>query len=77
MLAKLDGFVPAGFIIESLGLKGKKIGGAMVSEKHANFIINYNKATSDDVIKLINFVKEKVKEKYEIDLVLEQEIIDL
>lgn len=72
-----DGFVPAGYIIESIGLKGKKIGGAMVSEKHANFIINYNKATSSDVIKLINFVKEKVKDKYEIDLVLEQEIIEL
>ena len=72
-----DGFVPAGYIIESLGLKGKTIGGAMISKKHANFIINYNKATSNDIIKLINFVKNKVKEKYEIDLILEQEIIDL
>ena len=72
-----DGFVPSGYIIESLGLKGKKIGGAMISEKHANFIINYNNAKSNDVIKLINFIKKKVKEKYEIDLILEQEIIDL
>ena len=72
-----NGFVPAGYLIESIGLKGKSIGGAKVSEKHANFIINFNNATSKDVIELINFVKKEVKEKYEIDLILEQEIIDL
>ena len=72
-----DGYVPAGYIIESLGLKGKSIGGAKVSEKHANFIVNFDNASSNDVINLIDFVKEKVKEKYEIDLILEQEIIDL
>ena len=72
-----DGFVSAGFLIESLGLKGKKIGGAMVSEKHANFIINYKKATGEDIIKLIDLIKKEVKDKYEIDLILEHEIIDL
>ena len=72
-----DGFVPAGYLIEQTGLKGKCINGAMVSEKHANFIINYNNATSDDIINLINYVKIRVKEKYEINLILEQEIIDL
>lgn len=72
-----DGFVPAGFLIESLGLKGKTIGGAKVSEKHANFIINYNNATSEDVIKLIKYVQKEVKDKYEIDLILEQEIVNI
>lgn len=72
-----DGFVPSGYLIESLGLKGKKIGGAMVSEKHANFIINYKKATGKDIIKLIDLIKKEVKDKYEIDLILEQEIIDI
>ena len=70
-----DGFVPAGFLIESLGLKGKTIGGAKVSEKHANFIINFNKASGKDIIKLIKFVQKEVKDKYEIDLILEQEIV--
>lgn len=70
-----DGFVPAGYLIESLGLKGKTIGGAKVSEKHANFIINFNKATGEDVIKLIKYIQKRVKDKYEIDLILEQEIV--
>ena len=72
-----DGFVSAGYIIESLGLKGKTIGGAKISEKHANFIINSNNATGEDVIKLIKFIQKKVKEKYEIDLILEQEIVNI
>ena len=74
--ANAEGFVSAGYLIEQSGLKGIKIGGAMVSEKHANFIINVDNATSKDVIDLINLVRTKVKEKYEIDLILEQEIID-
>ena len=49
----------------------------MVSEKHANFIINYKKATGKDIIKLIDLIKKEVKDKYEIDLILEQEIIDI
>ena len=66
----------AGKLIEDIGYKGKTIGGAKVSEKHANFIINYKDATGEDIVKLINEIKEKVKEKYNIDLVLEQEIVD-
>ena len=62
-------------LIEELGLKGKTIGGAKISEKHANFIINEGNATGEDIIKLINDVKKQVKEKYNIDLILEQEII--
>ena len=66
----------SGQLIESLGLKGYSIGGAKVSEKHANFIVNYNNATSEDILKLINYIKAKVKEKYDIDLKVEQEFIN-
>jgi len=66
----------AGRIIEELGYKGKNIGGAYVSEKHANFIVNKDHAKASDVINLINEIKEKVKEKYNIDLMVEQEIVE-
>lgn len=72
-----NGFVSSGYLIEQCGLKGTQIGGAQISEKHANFIINKDNATSEDVINLIKLAKDKVKEKYEINLVLEQEVIDL
>lgn len=63
-------------LIESLNLKGYQIGGAKISEKHANFIVNNNNATGKDIIKLINYVHQKVLETYNIDLILEQEIIN-
>lgn len=66
----------AGRLIEACGLKGKKIGGAMVSEKHANFIVNTGNATSNDIKNLIKLVHTQVKHDFNIDLVLEQEIID-
>ncbi len=67
-----DGKIGVGYLIDQLGFKGKIIGGAKVSEKHANFIINTGKATSKDVIKLINLIKVKFKNKYRINL--EEEI---
>ena len=66
----------SGKLIEELGLKGFSIGGAKISEKHANFIVNYNNATSDDIVNLINYIKEKVKEKYNIELKVEQEFVN-
>lgn len=66
----------AGRLIEELGYKGKRIGGAEVSEMHANFIINTGKAKGEDVKKLILEIKDKVKEEYNIDLKIEQEFID-
>lgn len=66
----------AGRLIESCNLKGYKIGGAEVSEKHANFIINKGTATSQDVYKLINYVHNVVLEKTNVDLLIEQEFID-
>lgn len=61
--------------IQDLGLKGLKVGGAMISEKHANFIINNNNASSKDIEDLISIVKNKVKKTYNIEL--EEEIIRL
>lgn len=66
----------AGRLIEDLNYKGKIVGGAMVSEKHANFIINYNNASKDDIVKLINDIKYDVKKKYDIELKCEQEIVE-
>ena len=67
----------AGQMIEELGLKGKKKGGAMVSDKHANFIINYNKkATGSDIKYLIDYVHDKVLEEYKVDLKVEQEFVN-
>ena len=65
----------AGKLIDDLGFKGYKINDAMVSLKHANFIVNTGNAKSEDIIKLIKKVKKEVKKQYNIDLVLEQEII--
>lgn len=65
----------AGKLIEDAGLKGYTIGGAQISDKHANFIINIGNATYEDIIKLIEYTKNKIKEVYNIELVLEQEII--
>lgn len=67
--------LPAGKIIEELGLKGKRIGGAQISEKHANFIVNKNNASSKDIKDLIKVIKEEVKDKYNIKLICEQEIV--
>lgn len=66
----------AGRLIEEIGYKGKSIGGAKVSEKHANFIINTGNATGEDIKKLIAEIKDKIKEKYNIDLKVEQEIVE-
>ena len=65
----------AGKLIEDAGLKGYKIGGAEISTKHANFIVNNGDATYEDILELIDYTKKKIKEIYNIDLILEQEII--
>jgi len=58
----------AGELIEKCGLKGKKIGDAQISEKHANFIVNLGKAKAKDVKKLITLVKKRVKKKFKVNL---------
>ena len=67
--------IPAGMLIEELGLKNKTCGGAQISSKHANFIINIGNAKGSDILKLIKLVKEEAKEKRNIELKEEQKII--
>ncbi len=66
----------AGKLVEDLGFKGFKIGGALVSEKHANFIVNYHNAKASDIKDLIDQIKDKVKEEYNISLKVEQEFVN-
>ena len=63
-------------MIEEAGLKGVSVGGAMVSKKHAGFIINYNNATSDDIFRLIQKVKDVIFEKEKIHIECEVRIIE-
>jgi len=63
-----DGKLPAGWLIEGAGLKGYQIGGAKISERHANFIINTGGARAEDVIILISLIKQKVRNKFGIQL---------
>ncbi len=65
----------AGRLIEGCGLKGKQIGGAMVSPVHANFIVNQGQATAADVLELMTTIQEKVKKSYNIHLEPEVHII--
>jgi UDP-N-acetylenolpyruvoylglucosamine reductase len=55
-------------LIEKVGLKGKRIGGAVISPKHANFIVNTGDASANDILSLMNVVREKVKEATGIEL---------
>lgn len=64
----------AGALIDRAGLKGMQVGGAQVSEKHANFIITEKGCKSSDVRKLIDTIKQKVNEQFNIELELELEI---
>jgi UDP-N-acetylmuramate dehydrogenase len=60
--------LPAGWLIDQAGLKGTRVGGAVVSPMHANFIVNDQHATSHDVEQLVALVQEKVAEKFNIQL---------
>ncbi len=66
----------AGRLIEELGYKGFRKGGAEVSEKHANFIVNRDNAKAQDIYELINQIKSEVIMKYQIDLKVEQEFVN-
>jgi UDP-N-acetylmuramate dehydrogenase len=65
----------AGRLIEEAGLKGRRIGGAVVSDLHANFILNDRAATAEDVERLIEFVRERVQATFGVALELEVEIV--
>ncbi len=68
--------IPAWKVIDECGLRGKRIGGVSVSNKHSNFIVNDNEGTGEDIKELIDLIKKEAKEKEKIDLVLEQELIN-
>lgn len=70
-----DDKLPAGWIIEQAGLRGKKIGGAMMSEKHGNFLVNTGNAKAEDVIMLSSFVKQQVRDKFGIQLESEVQLL--
>ena len=63
-------------LIEGVGLKGKIKGGAMISDKHANFVINYKNAKSEDIKYLIDLAHDEVLKKYGVDLTIEQEFVN-
>lgn len=65
----------AGKLIEDAGLRGYRVGGAMVSEKHCGFVINYDNATATDIINLMKDVQAKVKEQFGVDLEPEVKVI--
>lgn len=67
---RIDGMITAK-MIDECGLKGYKIGDAAVSEKHAGFIVNLGNATCKDVLELTEYIKKKVKEKFNQDIELE------
>lgn len=66
----------AGELVEKCGLKGYSIGGAMISLKHANFIVNSGNAKGSEIVTLINKIRTDVDDKFGVKLILEQIIID-
>ena len=66
---------PAGMLIDKAGLKGLTIGGAQISEKHANFFINKENAKANDMLMLIKKAKNMVKEKFDVDMNLEVKLM--
>jgi UDP-N-acetylmuramate dehydrogenase len=65
------GMTSAGYLIDQAGLKGTRVGNAMVSSKHASFIVNLGGATSKEIIELIKIIRKKVKDKFGVVLALE------
>ena len=69
------GTIAAGYLIASVGLSGRKIGGAQISEKHCNFIVNLGGATAKCVVGLINLARRRVKKNFNIDLETEVQFV--
>jgi UDP-N-acetylmuramate dehydrogenase len=66
---------PAGFLIEQAGLKGKRVGGAQISPKHANYVVNLGQARASDVKALMDVARDAVLKQFGIELELEQELV--
>lgn len=67
--------IPAGKLIDELGLKGLRVGGARVSHEHGNFLVNDGKATAAEVLELIGLLQARVRAERSIELLTEVEII--
>ena len=67
--------LPAGKLIDELGLKGTRVGGAVVSAEHGNFIINDGAATARDVLELIEIITQRVRAERGIELESEVEVV--
>ena len=65
----------AGRLIDAAGLKGRRVGGAEVSEKHANFIVNLGSATAEDVRGLMRVCQDEVRRRFGVELVPEVELV--
>ncbi len=70
------GLIPAGWLIEQVGMKGEQVGQVKVSEKHGNFIVNLGGASALDIISLVEKIKEKVYDKFGIELEEEVRLIN-
>ena len=67
--------IPAAWLIDEIGLKGKRIGEVEISPKHANYMVNHGGATAEQVVMLISFVKQQVRDKYGVQLLEEIELV--
>ena len=67
--------IPAGKLIDELGLKGTRVGGAVVSDVHGNFIVNDGHATAGDVLRLIDLIKQRAKAGRGIELETEVQVV--
>jgi UDP-N-acetylmuramate dehydrogenase len=72
---KKNGVVPAGYLIEACGLKGYRVGGAMMAKRHANFILNVGGATATDIRRLAEHTNKVVQDKF--GVTLEEEVLYL
>jgi len=69
------GTVPVGWVMEQLDLKGLQVGGARISSEHGNFIINYDNAKQDEILKIVEIMQEKAYNKFKVHLEPEVEIV--
>lgn len=67
------GVVPAGYLIEAAGLKGHRLGGAKIGERHANFILNVGAATASEIRSLAEFAKSRVRDEFGVEI--EEEVL--
>lgn len=72
---KNPGTIPAGKLIDEMGIKGTRVGDAVVSQEHGNFIINDGQATAQDVLNLIDVIKKRARSERGVELETEVEII--